>query len=195
MRFGETLDKQKYEPWKSNYLDYRKLKKLLREDGPSDEKKLDWTDDDESKFVEELVNAQLEKVNDFHNETYKALRERTAECEGKLKRFEVKEGGDVKASDSETKIDEKSSSDEELEEVLKELDSITKEINELFKYSRLNYAGFLKIAKIHDRRRGSRYKVRPLLQVRLAALPFNSEDYSPLLYRCVIYGTLNHLNT
>jgi SPX domain protein involved in polyphosphate accumulation len=33
--------------------------------------------------------------------------------------------------------------------------------------------------------RHSRYTVRPLLQVRLRALPFNSEDYSNLLQRYI----------
>ena len=170
MRFGNTLGEQKYEPWKSNYIDYAKLKKLLREDETQDGKSREWTEDDESKFVEELVNVQLDKVNDFEDETFKVLRERTTDCETRLKEFEdVNEFTDK----------------EGLDQILKNLDSITKEINELSKYSRLNYSGFLKIAKKHDRRRGLNYKVRPLLQVRLAALPFNSEDYSPLLYRCV----------
>lgn len=185
MRFGETLEKQKYGPWKSNYLDYGKLKQLLREDGSSGGKNRDWTDDDEGRFVEELINVQLDKVNDFHNETYKSLRERTSECEAGLRKLEGYEEGDGQALDQEKQHDEKRSDEVDLQDVMEELDGITKEINELFKYSRLNYAGFLKIAKKHDRRRGSRYKVRPLLQVRLAVLPFNSEDYSPLLYRCV----------
>ena len=70
-----------------------------------------------------------------------------------------------------------------LREVLRELDTITKEVSELERYSRINYTGFLKAAKKHDRKRGHSYRVRPLLQVRLAALPFNKEDYSPLLIR------------
>ena len=70
-----------------------------------------------------------------------------------------------------------------LKEVLSELDQITKETNELEKYSRINYTGFLKACKKHDRKRGHSYRVRPLLQVRLAALPFYKEDYSPMLYR------------
>ena len=41
----------------------------------------------------------------------------------------------------------------------------------------------LKAAKKHDRKRGHAYRVRPLMQVRLAELPFNKEDYSPLLFR------------
>ena len=67
-------------------------------------------------------------------------------------------------------------------EVLEELDNITKEVSALEKYSRINFTGFLKAAKKHDRKRGARYRVKPLLQVRLSKL-FNSEDYSPLVHQ------------
>lgn len=196
MRFGRTLKNSIYEPWASNYIDYTKLKQLLREDDPSEEEGREWTDDDEGKFVEELVNVQLEKVNAFQAETYKGLRERTSDCEARL---EKEAGSEKKGKETSAQIhdqdekqaekqdgksqDEKSQEDGKLAQVLKELDGITNEINELEKYSRINYTGFLKAVKKHDRRRGSKYRVRPLLQVRLAALPFNSEDYSPLLYR------------
>ena len=182
MHFSRTLKNSVYEPWKSNYIDYAKLKQLLREDAPQEEEK-NWTEDDEGNFVEELVNVQLEKVNAFQVETYKGLRERTSECESRLEKVTEAEKQDQQASDESETKDEKNQ--ERLREVLKELDDITGEVNELEKYSRINYTGFLKAAKKHDRKRGSSYKVRPLLQVRLAALPFNSEDYSPLLYRFV----------
>ena len=198
MRFGKTLNKSIYEPWASNYIDYVKLKQLLREDDPLGDEGREWTEDDEGRFVEELVNVQLENVNAFQAETYKGLRERTSDCEALLE----KEVGS-KAEGSETsgqthdqdkkpdeKPDGKSQEDGKLQQVLNELDDITKEINELEKYSRINYTGFLKAAKKHDRKRGSKYRVRPLLQVRLAALPFNSEDYSPLLHRYVIPSIL-----
>ncbi|KAL9131730.1 MAG: hypothetical protein Q9217_000405 [Psora testacea] len=174
MHFGETLKNSTYEPWASSYIDYTKLKRLLRENESDDENKA-WTEDDEAKFVEELLNVQLEKVNSFQGETYKTLRERTTSCETQLQKLANSENGS-----SRKKTDE--NLEAEVEEVLRKLDSITKEINELEKYSRVNFTGFLKAAKKHDHRRGSKYRVRPLLQVRLAALPFNSEDYSPLLY-------------
>ena len=182
MHFSRTLKNSTYEPWKSNYIDYAKLKRLLREDGPQEDGKK-WTEDDEGQFVEELVNVQLEKVNAFQVETYKSLRERTSECESKLEKVTQAEKQNEQASDEGEMEDEESRKIPR--EVLKELDDITEKVNELEKYSRINYTGFLKAAKKHDRKRGSSYKVRPLLQVRLAALPFNSEDYSPLLYRFV----------
>lgn len=192
MHFSRTLKNSKYAPWKSNYIDYAKLKQLLREDGPQEEEKK-WTEDDEGQFVEQLINVQLEKVNAFQVETYKTLRERTSECESKLERVTEAEKQDQQASHEGKKKDEEDQ--KTLREVLKELDDITEEVNELEKYSRINYTGFLKAAKKHDRKRGSSYKVRPLLQVRLAALPFNSEDYSPLLYRFVKNTLMIHCSS
>ena len=182
MRFGKTLKNSIYRPWESNYIDYSGLKRLLREDDPEKDNQ-EWTEDDEGKFVEELVNVQLEKVNAFQAKTYQELRDRTSECEAKLQAFEGLEKDGKQIQDGAQKDNEKSQDKGNLGEVLEDLDSISREISELEKYSRINYTGFLKAVKKHDRKRGYRYRVRPLLQVRLAALPFNSEDYSPLLYR------------
>ncbi|KAL8704882.1 MAG: hypothetical protein Q9201_001998 [Fulgogasparrea decipioides] len=167
MRFGKTLESSIYEPWRSKYIDYPKLKRLLREDEPAndsgsakpDEKSSSWTEEDEGAFVDELVNVQLEKVNAFHDETYKNLRDRTSDCESKLHKIAALEDDETR------KLGEVASGgDQTLQEMLRELDSITEEINELEKYSRINFTGFLKAAKKHDRRRGFRYRVRPLLQ-------------------------------
>ncbi|KAI4194584.1 MAG: hypothetical protein LQ346_003661 [Caloplaca aetnensis] len=185
MKFGETLQSSIYEPWRSNYIDYSKLKQLLRDDShlaDSPSHAQGWTEEDEIAFVDELVNVQLEKVNAFHNETYKSLRHRTADCEAELQKIAASER-DLASKPSPSPLVARSTDDEILRAMREKLDTITKEMNELEKYSRLNYTGFLKAAKKHDRKRGPTYRVRPLLQVRLAALPFNSEDYSPLLYQ------------
>ena len=168
MRFGKSLEKTQFGPWKQYYLDYDKLKSLLREDDTD----TPWTDEDEQRFVDELVNVQLDKVNSFQSNTYKSLTERTTQCESKLEQLvSIEENGSTEDKES------------SFNRIMNELDSIREEINRLERFSRINYTGALKAAKKHDRRRGANYKVRPLLQVRLASLPFNSEDYSPLLYR------------
>jgi SPX domain protein involved in polyphosphate accumulation len=175
MRFGRTLRAQIYPPWKDKYIDYTKLKTLLREKEttPQGDEGREWTEKDEEDFVQELINVQLDKVNQFQVDTYKSLRDRTSECEAKLEPVAASANGGQKREDAK----------DIAREVLKELDSISKEVSELEKYARLNFTGFLKAAKKHDRRRGAKYRVRPILQVRLSQLPFNSEDYSPLLYR------------
>ena len=51
------------------------------------------------------------------------------------------------------------------------------EAQNLEHFQRLNYTGFIKIVKKHDRIHPE-YSVKPLLNVRLKKLPFHSEDYS-----------------
>ena len=163
MRFGRTLKIAIYPPWRDQYIDYAKLKKLLREDvespGPGSGKDT-WTDEDEGAFVDELVNVQLEKVHAFHKETYEKLRDRTADCEARLDDValaDVQQNGGTNGEESGNGKKRMPSEDEEqkiLNEVLGELDQITKETNELEKYSRINYSGFLKAVKKHDRKRG-----------------------------------------
>jgi SPX domain protein involved in polyphosphate accumulation/uncharacterized membrane protein YidH (DUF202 family) len=194
MRFGKTLRNAVYPPWKGKYIDYTKLKTLLREndvtgEDASDSEDDEWTESDEETFVQELLNVQLDKVNSFQVETSQQLRERTTACEAKLRPLapDAEDGSDLDEQKKRTIASE----------VLQELDNITKEVSALEKYSRINFTGFLKAAKKHDRKRGARYRVKPLLQVRLSQLPFNSEDYSPLVHQLsVMYSfvreTLSH---
>ncbi|CAI7658409.1 unnamed protein product [Penicillium viridicatum] len=197
MRFGKTLRAAVYPPWKGKYIDYTKLKTLLREndvtrngEDASDSDDDQWTEQDEEAFVQELLNVELDKVNSFQAETSQQLRERTTACEVKLRPLASTPEQEPPALDEQKKRAIAS-------EVLQELDNITKEVSALEKYSRINFTGFLKAAKKHDRKRGARYRVKPLLQVRLSQLPFNSEDYSPLVHRLsVMYSfvreTLSH---
>lgn len=167
MRFGQTLANSVHEPWKDQYLDYAKLKRLLREDGTGDDNK-PWTEDDESRFCEEILNTQLGKVAAFQESTFQKLEERANNVSDRLK--DLAPEGTENADTAKFK------------EIEDELDSITNEANQLKKYSALNYTGFLKIVKKHDRKRGNKYKVRPMLQINLSKRPFNSEQaYTPMI--------------
>lgn len=152
-------------------MDYSKLKTLLREDGPHDEDNKPWTEDDEARFCEEILNVQLEKVAAFQESTFKKLEQRTTLAGEKLRDLGPEEGkpkGDITLG--------------RFRELEEQLDIITNDVKELKKYSNINYTAFLKIVKKHDRKRGNRYKVRPMLQISLSKRPFNSEQsYAPLL--------------
>jgi SPX domain protein involved in polyphosphate accumulation len=171
MRFGKTLKASIYLPWKDQYFEYAKLKGLLREDGPED-KNVPWTEDDESRFCEEVLNVQLEKVATFQETTLKQLEQRATAAGEKIRSLNTKadnEKGDIISR---------------FKEVEKGLESITNETKELKKYSSINYTAAIKIVKKHDRKRGNRYKIRPMLQIALSKRPFNSEQaYAPLLNR------------
>ena len=191
MRFGKTLRNSIYPPWRGNYIDYHKLKVLLREDDVtgdgSDSEGTPWTEEDEEAFVQEMINVQLDKVNAFQAQTSQQLRERTSACEAKLRPL-------APSPDQETPAVSEEESKSIASEALQELDNITHEVSQLEKYSRVNFTGFLKAAKKHDRKRGARYRVKPLLQVRLSQLPFNTEDYSPLVRKLsVMYSFVREI--
>ena len=182
VQFGLKLRRSVYEPWAGQYMDYDKLKVLLREKDEQDE----WTERDEEAFANELINVQLEKVHSFQKEKSAELKERTEQCDKRCNELKESLVQDTEAAEGDKKSSKKLSKDERnkiIDELYEELEKITHETNELEKYSRINYTGFIKAAKKHDRRRGNSYKITPMMELRLAALPFNQEDHSPLLYR------------
>lgn len=104
MRFGKTLQVAIYPPWRDHYIEYSKLKRLLREGDDESDTELGgstaaarahlrhgeergWTEHDESVFVEELINVQLEKVHKFQVDKSKDLKEKTEACEARLERL------------------------------------------------------------------------------------------------------------
>ncbi|KAG5935859.1 hypothetical protein E4U60_002900 [Claviceps pazoutovae] len=181
MRFGKTLRQATYAPWKGEYIDYAKLKSLLHED-KFDDDSVPWTEDDENRFCEEIFNVQLEKVARFQQEQVDSLKRRADVVFETLKEFAPAEASSTKEATARGDADVA-----KLRALEKELDDITNGVRELKKYSSINYTGFLKIVKKHDRKRGDRYKVRPMMQLSLAQRPFNSEQgYSPLLNKLSI---------
>lgn len=199
MKFGTTLRKSIYSPWRDQYVDYDKLKKLLKDNEDDDS----WTADDEEAFSHELATVQLEKVHGFVQQVSQKLRDRTSACEKKLEPLAIgirhEDGGDGKDA---TKNDEqgeglfaqagdgskkrelnKADREKLLNEVLEELDSITKETKELEGFSRMNYTAIIKATKKHDKLRGASYRLRPFIDTSLARNPLQTEDASPLLYR------------
>lgn len=163
MRFGKTLQEAIYPPWAEQYIDYGKLKALLRENGPDEDRP--WTEDDETRFCEELLNVQLEKIAAFQATTFKELELRASKCDDQLRDI-APQDGQPKANTTATK----------LKELEAELDGILNEFRQLRKYSNINYTGFMKIVKKHDRKRGERYRIRPMVAVSLAKRPFNTDQ-------------------
>lgn len=190
MRFGQTLQSSIYPPWKDQYIDYGKLKSLLREGETFTDGGQNWTDKDEEQFSHELLTVELPKVEAFQSATYQRLRDRTTACESKLNPLaDARNQGDSLESDRQKSI---------AGGVQKELNKITSELTELERYNRINFTGFLKAVKKHDRRRGQRYRLKPMLQVQLNKSGLNSEEHSPesLMYRLsAMYDFVRSLNT
>lgn len=175
MLFGVKLQNEMYPAWREHYMAYDSLKKLLREatiDVNSKGKKHahggeGFTDRDEGAFVSAL-DGELEKVYSFQTQQYEAINRRLEQLEGQIEGV----GG---ASANSTSLDWNA--------FQVELDNLLSEARELDHFARLNYTGFQKIVKKHDRLHPNYNSVKALLSIRLKELPFHSEDYSPLLLR------------
>lgn len=173
MLFGVKLANDVYPPWKDSYIDYERLKKLLKEGvirdrsngarAKSEDSDFAWNDNDESRFVEAL-DKELEKVYGFQIKEYNTLLERLSRLESQTNSEES-----IKKLDADA-----------FQSVLEDLLS---EAQELDNFYRLNYTGFVKIVKKHDKLHPKYPSVKSLLEVRLKELPFHSEELSPLLYR------------
>ncbi|KAG0746891.1 hypothetical protein G6F57_006187 [Rhizopus arrhizus] len=159
MKFGSQLKEAIYPEWTPYYVDYDGLKKKLRKA----EKDRPFTEKDETEFVE-LLDSNLEKVYAFQQEKMEEIRKRIDEWDEKI-------NTQIPNEDSIT----------EMARVQENINWIADDINRLARYSRLNYTGFLKIVKKHDRH--TDYVLRPMFMVRLNQCPFWNEDNDSLLIK------------
>ncbi|KAI8886051.1 vacuolar transporter chaperone complex subunit, partial [Backusella circina FSU 941] len=160
MKFGHTLKTSLNPEWTSFYLDYDALKVILKQKRPQNE----WKEENESVFVEQL-EKELSKVYNFQ----------------RVKLTEI-----IKHIESETKevellCEKENPEDDEFTASEMELGRIIADVHDLAKFTRLNYTGFLKIIKKHDK--VTNWIIKPMFTVRLNAKPFYKENYEALIIR------------
>ncbi|TPX31027.1 hypothetical protein SmJEL517_g05569 [Synchytrium microbalum] len=156
MKFGVLLDDHLFPEWRFYYMDYNELKRQLkvRTASSTDGK---FTEQDEAAFVE-ICERELEKVASFRTLKSDELERRVAHAQAAIDSI-LSSGG--KPDDNRMKA------------VEDELNKIATEMTELSKFVRLNYTGFMKILKKHDKHAG--YQLKPTFMVRLAHRPFYKE--------------------
>ncbi|KAI9268751.1 VTC domain-containing protein [Sporodiniella umbellata] len=130
MKFGEHLQKEIFPPWKLSYISYETLKKDLKS------RQLDhvWNQQDEQSFRRILEN-ELSKVYDFVTAKLSEIESRINYCERTIQTFK----GTNWSTDENWKLME---------------DALTEtlfDVNDLAQFTRLNYTGFQKILKKHDK--------------------------------------------
>lgn len=158
MKFGETL-KQKIKPeWKFYYIDYDGLKKLIKERTSA---KDFFEESDEANFVDHL-ESEMQKVLDFRDVKIGELTRHVQYCEEKINTDSIK--------------DEKSK-----QELEAEISRVTDELVDLSGFTRLNYTGFIKILKKHDKH--TAFMLKPMFMIRLKSKPFFLESLDNLVYR------------
>ncbi|KAG9327727.1 hypothetical protein KVV02_006431 [Mortierella alpina] len=159
MKFGQHLGESIQPEWSFNYVSYDELKNVLKTRTATQL----WTETDEGYFVE-LLERELEKVYSFQNVKIGEVQRKLAYYNTQAQEFK------------------KNGAEEETWRAVEiELYRLIAEIDVLAKYTRLNYTGFLKIVKKHDKQTG--WMLKSIFHVRLNTKPFHKENYDAVIVR------------
>lgn len=138
MKYGQELQQNVFAPWRLSYIAYDILKQELKN------RQLDhgWTDKDESDFTN-LLDNELTKVYDFVNAKLSEIDARILYCERTIQTLQKNPS---MASDANYGI-----MDEALTEILFD-------VNDLSRFTRVNFVAIQKILKKHDKWTGLNLK-------------------------------------
>ncbi|KAI7862455.1 VTC domain-containing protein [Spinellus fusiger] len=131
MKYGVELQENIFAPWRLSYVAYEVLKQELK----TRTQNHIWTDADEADFVG-LLDNELTKVYDFINAKLSEIDARILYCERTIQALQKSQTVNSDASYS--------LMDETLTEILFD-------VNDLSKFTRMNYMAIQKILKKHDR--------------------------------------------
>ncbi|KAI9812038.1 MAG: vacuolar transporter chaperone [Pycnora praestabilis] len=187
MHFGQQLRTSLIKDYYYYYISYDELKEALKtpyESEPTPQnphpKRKDWTENDEKQFVAEL-EGELDKVFTFQ-------RVKSGEIVRRIKASE-KEVNDVIGRLDQRGPERTSQPNEEgnvpteddfmlLEE---DLSDIIADVHDLAKFTQLNYTGFQKIIKKHDKQ--TSWHLKPVFAARLKAKPFFKDNYDAFIVK------------
>ncbi|EGS19097.1 uncharacterized protein CTHT_0057210 [Thermochaetoides thermophila DSM 1495] len=180
MKFGQQLRSSIIREYQWHYIDYDGLKAdLKRASGPlvasSDPTKpprREWTEDDESRFVSKL-EAELDKVHAKQQVKAMEISRRIAVSEREVQ--------DVVGRLQDRGPGQEGPSEEEFMLLEEDLSDIIADVHDLAKFVQVNYTGFYKIIKKHDKMTG--WRLKPVFDTRLKAKPFYKENYDASVVR------------
>lgn len=168
MKFAEQLRASIIPEYQWYYIDYPGLKsELNRPSGPvtANAGGREWSEDDEARFVQKL-EAELEKIHQKQQVKSIEITRRIAVCENEVLdtiRRQNERGTGPGPSEEEFDLHESDLSD------------IIADVHDLAKFVQVNYTGFYKIIKKHDKVTG--WHLKPVWDSRLKSKPFYKENY------------------
>lgn len=169
MKFGEHLRKALIKNYSFYYISYDDLKHQLKKNLKDSDNK--WTNELEEEFVSSL-EAELDKVYSFTMVKNTEVKRRVKELEKYVNEM-------VNALNDPNEANKPQEQDfEDLEE---ELSDIIADVHDLARFTRLNYTGFQKILKKHDKL--TKFILKPIFQARLNAKPFYKDNYDNLIVK------------
>ncbi|KAH6898561.1 VTC domain-containing protein [Thelonectria olida] len=170
MKFGEQLRSSVIHEYQWYYIDYDGLKEEIKnatgDPKPGGKGRAEWCEDDEARFVAKL-EAELEKVHTKQQVKAMEISRRIAVSEREVK--------EVVNRLNERGLGENGPTEEEFMLLEEDLSDIIADVHDLAKFVQLNYTGFYKIIKKHDKLTG--WHLKPVFDTRLKAKPFYKENY------------------
>ncbi|BGO94275.1 hypothetical protein NBRC10512_002723 [Rhodotorula toruloides] len=196
MKFGATIKDALYQDWQASYIDYGGLKRFIKDR----QAKHQWDDADEADFIKALA-SELDKVVKFQESKIAELTDKITNYESEVKdliaaadasRQPQRSNGDGEAEGEDADVEAggadddslSDTSDDEFEDRFVDLEedlaNVIADVHDLGHFSHLNYTGFVKIVKKHDKRTGFTLKgqfMRDFLEKR----PFYKENYDSII--------------
>ncbi|KAF5848422.1 hypothetical protein GGP41_005846 [Bipolaris sorokiniana] len=158
MRFGQQLKQSLNKQWVFYYIDYEGLKNSLRVHHVWDEKS-------EQSFVEQL-EKELDKVYTFQRVKAEEIIRRIAASEKEVSDAVARAQQDPGNPDK---------YEEDFDLLEEDLSDIIADVHDLAKFTQLNYTGFQKIIKKHDK--NTSWFLKPVFAARLKRKPFFQDNY------------------
>jgi len=185
-RFGAQLKSSLIQNWYYYYIDYDQLKKELKADyitpptsqNPSPPRRK-WSDEDEARFYETL-EQELDKVFTFQKVKSQEIIRRIRDSEKEVK--DVIARHDAAQHAQEGQVVQDAPSEEDFDLLEEDLSDIIADVHDLAKFVQLNYTGFQKIIKKHDKIHPDS-QLKPLFAARLNAKPFFKDNYDNFIVK------------
>ncbi|ODV84878.1 hypothetical protein CANARDRAFT_8015 [[Candida] arabinofermentans NRRL YB-2248] len=168
MKFGETLKSSLIKEYAYYYIQYDELKYSVK-------KGLSKNDDKWSNTLEEQFFNSLEKELD---KVFNFVKLKHQEILRRMKEIQVLVNTTVENSKNATE-EELEFYEEDFQDLEEELSDIIADVHDLNKFTRLNYIGFQKILKKHDKQ--TKFILKPIFQARLNAKAFYKDNYDSLI--------------
>ncbi|KAG9552916.1 SPX-domain-containing protein, partial [Aureobasidium melanogenum] len=187
MKFGQQLQSSLIKDWYYYYISYDELKRLLQpelqskssaENPNAPSKK--WTDEHETRFYREL-EAELDKVSNFQQVKSGEIQRRIKISEREVTEVISRAKAALEQGENEQSNTEVPS-EEDFAMLEEDLSDIIADVHDLAKFTQLNYTGFQKIIKKHDKLYPDQ-QLKPLFAARLNAKPFFKDNYDASIVR------------
>lgn len=170
MKFGETLKSSLIKEYSYYYIQYDDLKQFIHQGLVDTNNK--WSNQLEEEFVN-CLEQELDKIYDFTTLKEQEINRRITDVEQLVNKT---------VSDSKNATPEEAEYyEQDYQDLEDELRDIISDVHDLSTFTQLNYTGFQKILKKHDKQ--TKYILKPIYQTRLDAKPFYKTDTDSLIVK------------